>query len=360
MDEELHGTILTGPYPFEAGEADYDYARYRLSSPLIRGKGMLSIADMLKEKIKTKEWPGEQSLVTPVLGYRLDLWRTNWKIPQHLGFYDGVVAFRNENKGFVKNLTILEGPFVALVNSDTPGSPVIAWQTDEPCKGTVSVCPAKTGEARDKTRAEQLGNVKSKAYIESQDSTNHRVNVTGLEAFTEYNYCVECEKSDGERVRSRVYRFRTAPVSGKGPVSFAFAGDSVEALGSGERGYMGLNLFSLSHIAADAYRQGADFFLFGGDLVKGYTSEPEDFRFQFQGWKQAMSGFWRTRSVYTGMGNHDSVLNICGEGKRAISMDKWPYALRSSEAIFHSQFFNPENGPKSSDARRPTLQRKCL
>src|SRR5208283_1969435 len=43
MNEELHGTILTGPYPFEAEEADYDYARYRLAGPLLRGKGVLSI-----------------------------------------------------------------------------------------------------------------------------------------------------------------------------------------------------------------------------------------------------------------------------------------------------------------------------
>ena len=356
MDEDLHGTILTGPYPFEAGEADYDYARYRLTGPLLRGKGVLSIADMLKEKIKPKEWSSGQSLMTPVLGYRLDLWRTNWKIPQHLGFYDGVVAFRNEDKGFVKNLTILEGPFVALVCSDTPGSPVIAWQTDEPCKGTVSVYPAKTGENRDNTKAGELGNVKPKICIEPQDSTNHRVNVTGLDAFTEFNYCVECEKSDGERVKSRVYRFRTAPLPGKGSVSFAFVGDSVRGLGSGERSYMGLNLHSLSRIAADAYRQEANFFLFGGDLVEGYTSEPDDFGFQFRGWKQAMSGFWRTRPVYTGMGNHDSVLNIFGEGKSTILMDKWPYSLESSEAIFHNHFFNPNNGPEPSDTRRPTYK----
>src|SRR5208283_1887832 len=135
-----------------------------------------------------------------------------------------------------------------------------------------------------------------------------------------------------------------------------FSADSVEGLGSGERSYMGLNLYSLSRIAADAYRQGANFFLFGGDLVEGYTSEPDDFGFQYKGWKQAVSGFWRTRPVYTGMGNHDSVLNIFGEGKSTILMDKWPYSLGSSEAIFHNQFFNPNNGPEPSDARRPTYK----
>ncbi|UCH22283.1 MAG: hypothetical protein JSU83_03305, partial [Deltaproteobacteria bacterium] len=40
---DLQGKIHTGPYPFEAGETDYDYARFRSSNPLKNGAGLLQI-----------------------------------------------------------------------------------------------------------------------------------------------------------------------------------------------------------------------------------------------------------------------------------------------------------------------------
>ncbi|MGO9119534.1 MAG: hypothetical protein ACLQPD_18235 [Desulfomonilaceae bacterium] len=76
---------------------------------------------------------------------------------------------------------------------------------------------------------------------------------------------------------------------------------------------MGLNLYSLSRIAADAYRQGANFFLFGGDLVEGYTSEPDDFGFQFKGWKQAVSGCSKVAAMLTGHEHayHRTLISNC-------------------------------------------------
>jgi hypothetical protein len=47
-DTSLQGKFYTGPYPFAAGEADYDYARYRKEGLLSNGKGTLPIADLLK------------------------------------------------------------------------------------------------------------------------------------------------------------------------------------------------------------------------------------------------------------------------------------------------------------------------
>ena len=63
-----------------------------------------------------------------------------------------------------------------------------------------------------------------------------------------------------------------------------------------------------------AYQKGADLFLFGGDLVNGYTSYTEDFRMQLQAWKQAFAGIWRNRPVYPAMGNHKTLVNVFDDG----------------------------------------------
>jgi hypothetical protein len=68
-----------------------------------------------------------------------------------------------------------------------------------------------------------------------------------------------------------------------------------------------------------------------------------------------MMGFWRERAVYPAIGNHESLLrNFDTGGKYGISLDRWPYATESAEAVFADEFVNPRNGPQASDPRRPT------
>jgi hypothetical protein len=125
---------------------------------------------------------------------------------------------------------------------------------------------------------------------------------------------------------------------------------------------MGHNRHVLSRVAQDAYRRGAHFFLFGGDLINGYTSSRDDFRLQLKGWKQTMAGFWRSRPVYPAMGNHEALLNVFDDGSTyGIALDQWPYATHSAEAVFADAFWNPQNGPQSRPTdRRPALQGKRL
>jgi len=347
-DPSFDGRIYTGPYPFEADEADLDYARYRASGSLADGAGLLPVEDFFHDPLNANDWPKPVT----TLGYRLDLWRRNAKgIPAPYGYYDSIVTFRRlpdasgKSVRYEKALTITEGPFVALACSDDPTAVRIVWETDEPCTGAVHVAP-------DREPAEFRLAGRSTAAAK-----RHDVAVAGLTPATAYRYYVECPDAAGRPTRSEPVAFRTAPRPGEGRVVFAFASDSRDGVGSLDEAYMGVNLAVLSRIAQDAYRRGAELFVFGGDLAVGYTSQVDDFRLMLRGFKQAVAPFWRTRPVYTAMGNHESLSHIY-TGKRdgrqvSVSLDKWPYAADSAEAIFAEQFWNPTNGPVPSDARRP-------
>jgi hypothetical protein len=67
--------VYTGPYPFEAGDAVYDYSHYRKSSVLDLGTGTLSISDFFKDEYNAHNWPKGIWPMTTTIGYRLDLYR---------------------------------------------------------------------------------------------------------------------------------------------------------------------------------------------------------------------------------------------------------------------------------------------
>ncbi|MBI5571795.1 MAG: metallophosphoesterase family protein [Desulfomonile tiedjei] len=356
QDAKLQGTIYTGLYPFALGKADYDYSRFHRQSRLDAGRGTLPIAALLSDESYPTTVPEPFRSPTPTIAYRLDL-RLSERPSSgagSLGLYDGLVSFRRENGRFVKNLTIVEGPFVTMKTSDNPESLAIAWETDQPCKGTVTVCRiGGTGDLAKPGKTEYRAEP-PRSYADAGAVTRHQVAVTGLQPGARYLYQVQCEAQGDEKCTSGVYSFQAAPPPGKGSVTFAFTGDSRQDIQRGEESYMGVNLSTMSRIALDAFRRGADFLLFAGDLANGYTPDKADFILQLKGWKQAVAGFWRSRPVYPGMGNHDSLINSYRDGSRyGLSLDKWPYPTDSAEAVFASEFFNPGNGPKLSDPRRP-------
>jgi len=51
-----------------------------------------------------------------------------------------------------------------------------------------------------------------------------------------------------------------------------------------------MQLEVLRDIAANAYRDNAEFIIFGGDLIDGFSTSKEDMIFQYRAWKQIMSG----------------------------------------------------------------------
>jgi hypothetical protein len=341
---DLQGRILSGPYPFEAGEADYDYPRYRLKAPLRAGVGQIPVGKLFRPIYNANRWPLGQCVEpeacpSPTVGYRVEI---------DGRFYDGLIRIGGDpDLGFEPGLTLVEGPFVNLLNSDRPGELLISFETNAACTGAVTAHrPGATGP--------------SAVAREPQASTRHSLELTGLQPQQRYRYQVTCGEGKGEgsgqvQVRSNTYEFTTAPAAADpgASVSFAFASDSRQGL-AGEEAFMGVNYKVLSRIAEDAHRRGAQLLLFGGDLIGGFTSSNADFRLQLKAWKKAVSGFWRTRPVYPAMGNHETLSNVFDDGSRyGIALDKWPYASDSAEAVFADEFWNPRNGPQPDDPRRP-------
>ncbi len=364
----ISGVVYSGPYPFEAGESDYDHARYRAKSRIRKGKAVIDIKKFFKPKYDANDWGAKKLPCTGSIGYRLDLYLTKDGRRQHLGFYDGVASFTADRPAggdytFVKNPGIIEGPFIAKVTSDKDITPAVAFETDRECECSVRVSEVGKGErsARIGDRTFGLGEARS---FTGDKAERHEIELKGLEPDTEYAYRVECSTlgDTKESVHSEFYRFRTAPLPGRTPASgaitVAFVSDSREGIVGPEQQYMGTNLSSLGRIAAHAYRAGADMFLFGGDLVNGYTPSVEDFRLQLKGWKQVMAGFWRERPVYPCIGNHEALSRLFHLPdmpciKYAPALDRWPYDTESAEAVFKQEMYNPENGPEPADSRRP-------
>ncbi|CAB5079131.1 hypothetical protein D3OALGB2SA_113 [Olavius algarvensis associated proteobacterium Delta 3] len=337
------GRIFSAPYPMEVSESDFDYPWYRAEEMLRNGRGTIPVSFFFNPKYNVNDWAKDdpEPIPTYAIGYRLDL--RDEKNSRQIGFYDARINFDwNPEHGPMRTVTITEGPFLN-VSSDDPSQAIISLETDRVTTALVSVTS---------TNGIPVQRVES-----GQPKKRHEISVGGLKAGSDYLYRVRVKDGQDNVAITRRYSFQTAPAKGNGDLIFGFSSDSREGPGGGERTYMGSNRHVLNTIVRDAFRRDARLFLFGGDLVNGYTSQVEDFKLQLKGWKQAFEGFWRTRSVYTAMGNHETVLNVYEDGSYyGISLDKWPYATDSAEALFAREFVNPTNGPTPSDPRRPSYR----
>jgi len=360
-DQKLHGTVYSGQYPFEfgTGSADtrYPYTRYDETGDLSDGTGLIHFEDYVEPGTDedANAWVVENGgntqcedpadCPTKTMAYRVEI-----DVPEDVDpkfdpagesdIYDGRQSFSCagdcQQPPWEPVPTIVLGPMVNKVTSKEPGEVTIALETDERTTCRINV--------RD---AGQFGGDKAGKV--------HEITIGDLRPDTHYSYQAFCRNPAGESVRSARYTFETAPQPGSDKsFTFAFASDSREGA-VGEGAVMGLNKKTLKPIATDAHRRDADLFLFGGDLVNGYTSSVDDFSMQLKGWKQAMEGYWRSAPVYAAMGNHESLLNIYegNAGWFGLGLDKWPYDTDSAEAVFAKEFYHPANGPEPADDRRP-------
>ncbi|MFZ0391872.1 MAG: metallophosphoesterase family protein [Calditrichia bacterium] len=335
QDSTLFGTVYSGVNYFEVHNSDYYYSRYRYREPLRKGRGVIQLRNFIE--------PGSHSNVnrwknSGVAAYRLDLWENRNGEIRPLEFHDAAVNFRLQDGWFSKCLTLTEGPIVNLVSSDHPEWLIISLETDH-----------KSGV---RIEVDGLG-----SFPGDSVAIRHEIQVTGLKPETEYIYHVIATDSSGDTLRSPAFSFRSAPLAGKGQLVFAYTGDGRAGVGGGEREYLGVNRYILQQIGAAVYRKGADFLLFGGDMVNGYTNFSEDFILQFKAFKQSLSGLLSRRPFYTAMGNHEALLNVFDDGTRwGLQTDKWPYESHSVEARFSQQFVHPRNGPENYPGTPPYLE----
>lgn len=323
--QHVSGRVCAGPWPFEAEESGYAYRRFRLDSPVEKGRAVLPLKGLFNENLNSEGWTSEASVLV-----RVELSKDREGPDQKLAFADIPLRFRKEGDQLRRLPALLEGPLLCKMDSRTPGQVVVALKTDLPAQLAVEV--------------EGVG-----LTPVAESGSSHEIQLAGLPVNRDLRYRVLL---DG--LPATEWLDLRLPGPGPEPVRFAFFGDSREEDGGGDRGYRGVNLHALEQLLGQAYVHDADFLLMGGDLITGYTIWPEDFRSQLQAWKQAAAGFWRERPVFAGIGNHETLLRIFkGPEVDWLGMDRWPYASESAEAVFAQSMCNPANGPAQSDPELP-------
>ncbi|MEL6134718.1 MAG: metallophosphoesterase, partial [Bacteroidota bacterium] len=236
-------------------------------------------------------------------------------------YYDGKVSFSGTGP-FEVVPTVIEGPFLHRV---THTAATIAFTTHVPADATLKI----NGQE-----------------LKTTAQTQHEIEVTGLAADTDYDYTVSVGPID------QTYTLHTSPASGsRKPFVFAYASDSRAGQGGGERDIYGSNAYIMKKIMALANMKDAAFFQFSGDLINGYLTSPGEMDLQYANWKRAVEPFGHYFPIYVSMGNHEALMRtFYKEGERSgFSIDRFPYATESGEAIFARNFVNPLNGPASED-----------
>ncbi len=257
-----------------------------------------------------------------VIAYRLDI--PTPKRTNNL-FHDRSFRVVKSGDAFKLGLHITEGPFVTQT---TKNSAIIWWTTDRAASSELTI-PGR------------------KSLVSQENTTHHEFNISGLTAGKVYEYIAKSQAT-GDSVAARSYKFKTAPNSNN--FSFAFTCDGrTGALGGGDTGIEGINAKSAEILAAGIYHKKPDFLIFTGDLISGYTSSEADYRAQLQAWKRSYGSLGHYIPLYTGMGNHESLLDVFADGSR---FDK--QGDKSAEAVFATEFVNPTNAPPPEAPGLPT------
>ncbi|RJP77626.1 MAG: metallophosphoesterase family protein [Candidatus Zixiibacteriota bacterium] len=177
----------------------------------------------------------------------------------------------------------------------------------------------------------------------------------GLEPATRYTYRLTWEAGGGQEFSTPVYAFRTAPAPGAAaPVRFAVLCDSRGNSLGGEYLVEGVSQPALQALLNQAAAAGAEFILFPGDLVSGFTTDPEDMARQLRAWNRATAPIAARIPLYEGMGNHDQTVQWMAEGGKGDYLPR--VGEESGEALFARHFVNPVNGPDSAAAGFPTYR----
>lgn len=227
-----------------------------------------------------------------------------------------------EVKPFIVEFSIIEGP---LVTNLTHEGAIIFMKTNTKGKPVIKVNGKKFSGGK--------GNY-------------HEIEINGLEPDKEYEYTVSYGYFE------ETYTFRTAPSPGtRSEFSFSYASDSRSGNGGGERNLNGTNAYIMKKIMALNMQQKVRFMQFTGDLVTGYSINPNTIRLEYANWKRSIEPFARYIPVISTMGNHEAVTKSFYDeaNKSTYQVDNFPFDKVSSEAIFQQEFVNPQNGPDSED-----------
>jgi hypothetical protein len=134
--------------------------------------------------------------------------------------------------------------------------------------------------------------------------------------------------------------------------------DSRGGIQCGEIGAAGgVNYDTTSKLLIDSYNRGAEFVVFGGDLINGYTTNEDDYRVQLEAWKDASELVGGSLPIYEVIGNHEALENAYNDGSSyGISFDKVDNGTqKSAETVFAEEFVNPTGSfPEKENTEAPS------
>ncbi len=220
--------------------------------------------------------------------------------------------------------SIIEGPFVAKLKENEA---TVWFKTNAAIKTEIKLSNGKT-------------------LADKKPTEFHEFRFSELAPGENYDY----EITYGEFTETG--SFQTAYEKGsRKPFVFAYASDSRNSSGGGERDIYGVNVYVLKKIFALASQENVRFMQFTGDIIDGYTASLDEMKLQYYNWKYAIAPFARYFPVYPTMGNHENYVYLFRkpESKEKYVIDKFPFASSSSETLFAEEFVLPECDLQSED-----------
>jgi len=179
----------------------------------------------------------------------------------------------------------------------------------------------------------------------------------------ETSYCAKAEilNSDGSYFLHETWKFETLSFEPK-PLRFVVMGDSRSANGGGEHNVQGLNQKAIEKFFNLAYRSGARFVVFPGDLIDGYTSDLERLKLSFRTFHRASGHHRHEMPLFAGMGNHESFVHRFPAPKGGPKPWKGsnftlPQTSPYVEEVFAQELVSPRNGPEpEADGLPPYME----
>ncbi|HOE63343.1 MAG TPA: metallophosphoesterase family protein [Candidatus Sumerlaeota bacterium] len=225
-----------------------------------------------------------------------------------------------------------DAPSVAMT---TQNSAFICWETNFPSKAIIEY--GRKG--------------KTKREIIESDAPVRRslVNIEDLKPNTIYEYKIRCiDPKNNDEIISPIYTFRTAPKKG-GAFRFAIMSNSRgnSRHPNPDFNINGVNAVMLNKLSTQAYAQGAEFIMFVGNLVAGYTDDPGSAYLQYKTWKEAVAPVHAHIPIFAAMGDHDAT---APRPRRIPGKDDL-----FAEDVWRSALPMPSNGPTSGPGLPPYL-----
>ncbi len=146
-------------------------------------------------------------------------------------------------------------------------------------------------------------------------------------------------------------RIFEAKINETNSFSFAFMSDARNLKTDFDENFQHTNGKTINTIFNTAYKKGADFILFVGDLVTGYTPFKDEFERQLKSFAYGTEPISSFIPVYEGMGNHEALID-CFE-KDGVKFCRDKEVPNSTEDVFADVFVNPENGDFSEGKGLP-------